>query len=98
MCKFVFIVSNKEAKGATIAISYPESLALSLKMGDKEFEKEIKTLSLVKLYELGKVSSGTTAGLLGLTRLKFLESLAQYRVSFLQPESDEDLVSDFNNA
>ena len=67
-------------------------------MGDKEFEKEIKTLSLVKLYELGKVSSGTTAGLLGLTRLKFLESLAQYRVSFLQPESDEDLVSDFNNA
>lgn len=30
---------------ATIEISYPESLALSLKMGDKEFEKEIKTLS-----------------------------------------------------
>lgn len=83
---------------ATIEISYPESLALSLKMGDKEFEKEIKTLSLVKLYELGKVSSGTAASLLGLTRLEFLESLAQYRVSFLQPESDEDLVSDFNNA
>ncbi|WP_345027541.1 UPF0175 family protein [Ravibacter arvi] len=83
---------------ATIEISYPESLALSLKMGSKEFEKEIKTLSLVKLYELGKVSSGAAAGLLGLTRLEFLESLAEYRVSFLQPESDEDLVSDFSNA
>ena len=84
--------------GATIAISYPESLALSLKMGDKEFEKEIKTLSLVKLYELGKVSSGTASGLLGLTRLEFLELLAQYRVSYLQPGDDEDLISDFNNA
>jgi len=84
--------------GATIAISYPESLALSLKMGDKEFEKEIKTLSLVKLYELGKVSSGTASGLLGLTRLEFLELLSQYRVSYLQPEDDEDLISDFNNA
>lgn len=52
---------------------------------------------MVKLYELGKVSSGTAAGLLGLTRLEFLESLAEYRVSFLQPESDEELASDFNN-
>lgn len=27
-----------------------------------------------------------------------LSSLAEYRVSFLQPESDEELASDFNNA
>jgi hypothetical protein len=35
-----------------IAVSYPETLAASLKMGDHEFEREIKTISLVKLYEL----------------------------------------------
>lgn len=35
---------------ANIEISYPDSLALSLKMNDKEFGAEMKTLSLVKLF------------------------------------------------
>jgi hypothetical protein len=37
-----------------IAVSYPEILASSLKMRDREFEREIKTISLVKLYDLGQ--------------------------------------------
>lgn len=69
---------------STIAISYPESLALSLKMGDKEFGQEMKTLSLVKLYELGKISSGIAAQMLGINRAAFLELLGKYRVSYLQ--------------
>ncbi len=40
-----------------IKINYPESLAFSLKMENQEFKDEIKTLSLIKLYELGKISS-----------------------------------------
>ena len=38
-----------------INVSYPETLAFSLKMQNKEFEWEIKTASLVKFYELGKL-------------------------------------------
>ena len=38
-----------------ITIKYPESLASSLKMESKQFQREIKTISLVKLYELGKI-------------------------------------------
>lgn len=82
---------------STIAISYPESLALSLKMGDKEFENEMKTLSLVKLYELGKISSGVAAQLLGVSRIEFLDLLEKYSVSYLQGD-EEDLISDFDNA
>lgn len=41
-----------------IAISYPEALAFSLKMDSKEFEHEMKTMSLIKLYELGKYHPG----------------------------------------
>jgi hypothetical protein len=32
-----------------IIVKYPQELALSLKMADSEFEKEIKIISLVKL-------------------------------------------------
>lgn len=83
---------------ANIEISYPDSLALSLKMDDKEFGTEMKTLSLVKLFELGKISSGTAAELLGITRVDFIELLGKYRVSYLQPASETDLISDFKNA
>lgn len=40
-----------------ISINYPESLAFSLKMNNKELQNEMKILSLVKLYELVKVAS-----------------------------------------
>ena len=50
-----------------ISIKYPESLANSLKMSGKDFEDEMKASSMVKLFEIGKVSSGMAAKVLGLT-------------------------------
>ncbi|MDR2359639.1 MAG: UPF0175 family protein [Prevotellaceae bacterium] len=78
-----------------IAISYPETLAFSLKMKKREFEREIKAISLVKLYELGKVSSGIAGKILGISRLEFLKLLSLYGVSYF---SSEDLESDAANA
>ncbi len=49
-----------------IHIEYPESLANTLRLNGKDFESEIKTSSLVKLYELGSVLSGIAARVLGL--------------------------------
>jgi hypothetical protein len=37
-----------------IDIEYPESLANSLRLSGKDFETEMKTSSLVKLYETRK--------------------------------------------
>jgi predicted HTH domain antitoxin len=79
-----------------ISVSYPETLAFSLKMQSKEFEREIKTASLVKLYELGKISSGLAAKTLGISRINFLDSLAAYGVS-TYAEADE-LATDIINA
>jgi predicted HTH domain antitoxin len=79
-----------------IAVSYPETLAASLKMQDREFERAIKTISMVKLYELGKVSSGIAAKVLGISRLAFLDILAAHEVSIF-PDAEE-LEADFINA
>lgn len=59
-----------------ITIEYPDYLANSMRMNADDFEKEIKTSSLVKLFELGKVSSGTAAKVLQISRIDFLELLA----------------------
>jgi predicted HTH domain antitoxin len=83
---------------AQIAVFYPESLALSLKMDTHEFEKEMKVLSLVELYEMGKVSSGIAARLLNLSRIEFLDLLGKYRVSYFEGGLENELISDFKNA
>ncbi len=81
-----------------ISINYPESLALSLKMNNQEFENEMKTISLIKLYELGKISSGFAAKLLKLNRIEFLDLLEKYNVSYFPKGLEKELESDLANA
>ena len=76
-----------------ISVSYPDTLAFSLKMQKKEFEREIKTASLVKFYELGKVSSGLAAKILGISRIDFLDRLAFYGVSAFADELETDIIN-----
>lgn len=81
-----------------INIEYPESLANTLRLSGKDFESEMKKSSLVKLYELGKVSSGIAARVLGISRLDFLELLAKYNVSVLNGADSDDLNEEIENA
>ncbi len=81
-----------------ITIDFPESLAFSLKMDDKEFKQEIKTVSLIKLYEMGKISSGTASKLLNISRVDFLDMLEKYNVSYFYNGLEDELESDSGNA
>jgi predicted HTH domain antitoxin len=81
-----------------INIEYPESLAISLRLSGKDFISEMKTSSLVKLYEIGKISSGVAANALGISRIDFLELLSRYKVSVLGDYDTNDLNEDISNA
>ena len=81
-----------------ISINYPESLAFSLKMENQEFKNEMKIISLIKLYELGKISSGLAANLLGMNRIDFLDLLQKYNVSYFHKGLENELESDLKNA
>jgi len=54
-------------------------------------------LAAVKLFELGKLSSGRAAQLAGMTRVEFLLALRQYQVSPFQTTAEE-LRQDIGNA
>lgn len=79
----------------TIKIDYPEYLANAMRLDKKDFGEEIKVSALVKLFELGKVYSGTAAKVLRMSRVEFLELLAKYKVSFLDTDN---LKEDLDNA
>ena len=81
-----------------VSIEYPAELLLSLKYKKKEFADEMKRMSVIKLYELGKISSGLAAKVLGIDRVDFLELLGKYKVSIFQYGSKEEILEDLKNA
>lgn len=81
---------------ATLTIEYPDEILISLKETKDDFSHELKTAA-VKLYELGKLSSGKAARLAGMDRISFLKTLGKYQVSISTLEEfKEDMKVDID--
>ena len=80
-----------------LTIPYPEELLLSLKENPEQFETEARLLLAVKLYELGKVSTGMAARLAGMGRVAFMFALGRFGLSPIGVEPSE-LAEDMANA
>jgi len=63
-----------------IVINVPEKILLAEKTDAASFAKELRILAAVKLYELGRLSSGRAAELAGMPRVEFLLTLGRYKV------------------
>jgi predicted HTH domain antitoxin len=63
-----------------ITVEVPESVLLAEKTDEAGFARELNMLAAVKLYELGRLSSGRAAELAGMPRVEFLLSLGRYKV------------------
>ena len=81
----------------TISLQVPEESLVSLKEQPESFARELRMLTAVKLYELGKLSSGRAAQLAGVTRVEFLLALGRYQVSPFALDA-ETLAQDVANA
>ncbi|MEO1095229.1 MAG: UPF0175 family protein [Cyanobacteria bacterium J06638_28] len=55
----------------TVEIPVPEAVLISLKETPESIVQELQMLAAVKLFELGKLSSGRAAELAGLSRVAF---------------------------
>jgi predicted HTH domain antitoxin len=82
---------------SSIQINIPEEVLISLKQTPDALSRELCLLAAVKLFELGRLSSGRAAQLAGISRVEFLNILGRYQVSpFTQ--SAEELAQDVQNA
>ncbi len=72
-----------------IVLNIPEKVLLAEKTDELSFAREIRILAAIKLYELGRLSSGRAAELAGMPRVEFLLALGRYKVFPLQAELDD---------
>lgn len=72
-----------------IHIDLPESLLLSTGQSQEDFVRDAKFFVALKLFELGRVSSGRAAEICGLPRVEFLLLAGRSGVPVADLDADE---------
>lgn len=81
----------------SVQIEVPDEVLISLKETPETISQELSVLAAVKLFEMGKLSSGRAAQLAQVSRVEFLKLIGRYQVSpFTQ--SSAELEQDVLNA
>ncbi len=80
-----------------IPIQCPDSVLISLKETPEKFAKQATKMLAIKLYEMGKLSSGRAAEFAGMSRISFLQSLCEFETPIFDL-TKEELERDLQNA
>ena len=74
---------------STILIEYPDSLAAVANLSRDEFASEARLAMAVKLFEIGRLSSGQAAQLAGCSRVEFLFSCKRFGTATVEWDKEE---------
>ncbi len=83
-----------------LKIDYPAGLEQRVRLTKSEMEQHIRLMAALKMFELGKLSSGKAAELAGMPRVEFFEACSRYHVSLFNYPDNEieaELASDLAN-
>src|SRR3990167_3661756 len=82
-----------------LRIKYHAGFEQAVHLTKEEMEQHIRLMAALKMFELGKISSGKAAELAGMSRIQFFETCSRYRVSIFNyppEELEEEIRKDLN--
>jgi predicted HTH domain antitoxin len=77
----------------TVALELPRDLLGALDVSQAEIEPRLRQLIALELVREGRISSGKGAELLGMSKVAFIQLLAQHRIDYFT-ESPEELEAE----
>ena len=83
-----------------LKIKYPSGIEHAVHLTKEEIEHHIRLMAALKMFELGKISSGKAAELAGMSRAEFFEACGRYRVSpfnYPDEEAEEEIKKDMES-
>lgn len=80
-----------------LTVTVPDAFVPALNVPPERAADELRMLAAVKLYELGRLSSGAAAEFAGISKPVFLERLGEYGVATFRQTEDE-LREELRNA
>jgi predicted HTH domain antitoxin len=72
-----------------LTLKIPSDVPSLLKMSEDDFAHEAQVLLAIKLFELGKLTSGKAAELAGIPHVAFLHMLSRYDVAAINLQDEE---------
>jgi predicted HTH domain antitoxin len=81
----------------SVTLDIPEESLSALRMTPEALGSELRIAAAMKLYEMGRLSSGAAAALAGIPKPVFLTKLADYGIPTFR-HTEEELAEDVRNA
>jgi predicted HTH domain antitoxin len=72
-----------------LTVPYPQNFELAVSTTAEELEAQVRLMAALKMFELGKLSSGKAAELAGMSRVEFFEMCGRYRVSVFNYDPED---------
>jgi predicted HTH domain antitoxin len=72
-----------------VHVAVPDGFEDTVSMTERELEDQVRLMAALKMFELGKLSSGRAAQLAGRTRAEFFEACGRYQVSVFNYDPEE---------
>jgi hypothetical protein len=82
---------------ASVLIDIPEATLVALNLDAPNAGAELRMAAAIKLFELGRLSSGVAAGLAGVSVITFISKLGEFGAETFK-QTPSELADDVTNA